>query len=165
MDEVKRIPVQPGYGPTTSKLIDKLRNGQPGDKVFDTELEADGLKCTPNADDYENLCTAIKFLRGEGIVWVRVRGAGYLQCLKPNERLDLANCYRRSISRKAKATMSVLASIDRDEVDEHRRRELDARKAQTATLVMFSDSSITKALQHKNTDAKVDREKVLGLFQ
>ena len=165
MDDTKRIPVHPGYNQTTARIIEKLRGGAPGDKIFDSELAEDGLCCAPNCADYGNLRTAMKFLRGEGVVWERVRGGGCLQCLRPDERLDLANTYRRSIGRKAKASMAVLASVDRDEVSEHRRREFDARKAQTATLLMFSGASVTKALENKNTGAVVDHKKVLGLFE
>lgn len=104
----------PGRRAETSKLIERLKSGKPGDRVTDAELSAiAGADTSPSGGGYGWLQSAIATcVRDHSVVWQRVRHAGYLECLDADRLEKVGKGSLRSIRKKARVTSRRLVCAD-----------------------------------------------------
>lgn len=150
------------YSPVTLKLIDRLKDGHPGDVITDEQLhEVCGHRTAVNHAGYTNLLTAMRYVRGHFHKnWQRVHGAGAIKCLNSVETLDRGDSNRRMIRRKAVCAMNELRTIDPEQI-EGRGTEYNALIAQSATLILFADHGVTKKLQAREKEKPYDPTEAL----
>lgn len=165
--EPRRFVVQPQHSVATSLLIECLKGGESGDEVTDEELFEICHKATVSgANGYGNLQSAIRYCLRQGVVWQRVRGEDKIRCLDGPEKLARAEFDKRGIRRRAKRSVRVLGSIDREKDfdNDQDRRRFDVHFAQQSTIAVLADSYTTRKLEAKTKPEPVDRSRLLELF-
>lgn len=146
--ETKSIPRIGNYSPYTNKLIERLRQGKPGDVITDEELLAvAGYGCGANQKCYSNLMTAIKYCEGEGIIWRRMRGQKLIACQRAGEVVEQAVTDLRVVHRKAKRTSRRLIMTDTSELSSGEKMRHSSLVAQAGTLVMVSHGTTRNRIE------------------
>jgi len=133
VQDTKTIEAISGYGVVSRLLIQRLRDGKPGDEISDMELKSVcGLDTGVGQKGYGALQTAIRYCISKGVVWDRMRGTGKIRCLDPNERMVKVKYYVDGGRRKTKRGLRVIGTVDRDKdlATEKARREHDIRVSQ-----------------------------------
>ena len=166
IEDTKRFRRIPGRAVETTLLIQRLREGKPGDIITDDELmEICGKNCAPDGAGYGYLHSAIKFVEAEGIVWGRVRDAKKIKCLEPDEVLSVGTNAFKQIARKSKRTVLQLGSLDTKELTDEQVTKRNAGMALSGTLAMMASHKTAKRLEEKHASATVDFDKMLEIFQ
>lgn len=160
---ISRIEHIPGVSITSSRLIDRLKTGTPGDVITDEDLTSVcGKDTRPNGKGYSSLQTAIRYCEREhNVVWRRIKGADCIKCLEWSERLEQDNKYRRHIHRTAKRSVRVVNSIDTSELKPSDQREVNIRTAQMMTLASMSSADMRKKLEARDIQEPLDMPKLL----
>jgi hypothetical protein len=164
---VKRWTSVPGFAPATAKLIEKLSAGTVGDVLTDEELtEVCGKDCAVEGDGRRYVLSAVKHVeRVKGIVWRRMRGVGTVKCLEMNERIEVALCYRRHISKSSKRAARVISTISIDSIEDGKRPGLLALMAQLGALAMFSSPDTQKKMEARGIVSPPDSKRLLEPFE
>ena len=159
----------------TQKLIDRLKDGQPGDILTDEELTeiAGGYDTRPivqgrRTKGYGFLRSAIEHVRtNHALVWSRVRGAHYIKCLYDTEKQPLASAGLRRIRKAARKSAHVLATINIENLTAEQLQERNATLAITGAICQFSDRNTMKALSVRNVQStpQIDTQSVIDLFK
>ena len=136
---VKAFPRIGNYSPVTNILIQRLRDGKPGQVITDEELaEVAGYPCAAGHRGYSNLMNAIRYCECEGVIWRRLRGQKSIACQKPAEVVEQAVSDLRIVHRKAKRTSRRLIMTDTSDLTNAEKVRHSALVAQAGTLVMVS---------------------------
>lgn len=165
-NEVKRFTAIAGLHVATAQLIEKLKDGKPGDTLTDVQLaEVCGHPTGVGEQGYCYLQTAIKYVRKLGIVWERLRGGGCVKCLEPVERSLSARRYLGFGHRRIKRAVMVGASVNIEELPEDRRAQHGAMMSQLRVVSLFSKPSASKQFETVQIPQKPDLHKMLELFE
>lgn len=166
---VTRLPGPYGMSPETQRLIEKLKEGKPGDVLTDDELrEVCGKNTRVGCEGYANLWSAIRHCdREHGVAWSRVRGAWCIKCLGATELQDEDDASNKSIHRKTKRDLRRLkiATTHTNGMDDAGRTQLNLRIAQKATMLMFSSSQTRKKLDARNITKPLDMNRLLDAWK
>lgn len=146
MDE-KKYPISP-MRRATVKLIERLKDGNPGDKVTDEELKiVCGKETSVKGDGYPYLCTAIRHCRRVyGRNWERIPKAGAIQCLDAVASFDSVDRDRRAMHRKSRTALQKLKNSSNENLDPKLLPELHLRLAQIGVIASTSSSAATKRI-------------------
>jgi hypothetical protein len=166
MSELRQITITHGCGVHTSKAIELLKTGKPGDTLTDEQVSAHvGKNCGVGKAGYGNLVTAMnRVLKDHGVLWVRVRGARALKCCKWDEKHESAGGDMKRAYRAAKKGARKVAAILLDDVPAEKRSEILALGAQLGTIAQFSRGSSTKALEARHVTKPLDMTETLKLM-
>ena len=158
-----RFPHLQGISLASSKLIDLLKTGMPGDVQTDETLTlACGKDTRVGAKGYANLSTAIRHvLRNHGRVWQRIKGAYAIKCLEPGEVTDSSASDMRRIHRTSKRSVTKLLTLNETDVDTSDLARYHAMLAQHGTLTMFSRANTTKTLETRGVKTNIDLKRLL----
>jgi hypothetical protein len=112
--ETRAIPAVGRLGVTAAALVEALRHGKPGDTYTDEQLQAICGKATGAGEPgYGALCSAINHVRtNNGRVWQRIRSAGAIRCLDPDETVVNVGSDMRSLRLRARRAASKLQTVD-----------------------------------------------------
>ena len=148
MSDVKPLEVYGSMRRATVKLIERMKDGKPGDELTDAELEEaceypTGVDCK----GYSYLQTAIRYcLREFGVPWRRVVGEDRIRCPLHTERTPMSVGERKRINRRAKRNMLLLGSVDRATLSTDQQHEHLVETAVSGTLAQASSSKTVKRL-------------------
>lgn len=167
--EVTRTGVPFRMSLATSKLIEAMKNGKPGDMLTDEELERIcGLACHSRqkggepGKGYGYVGTAIRYcVREHRVVWKRVPRAACIKCLKPDEIRTVAKARRRHICKVGKWGVRELATVEIDRLSDSERREHLLCTAQLGALAGMADNTMTKKLEARNVTQAPDMQRLL----
>lgn len=162
--QVKFLPVNRSL--YTVKLIERMKDGKPGDVLTDEQLEdACGRDCSPSGEGYGNLQSAIRACRREfRVVWRRIREGGAIRCLVAEEIMSGADSDRKAIHRAAKRSVDKLACTNPAELDENGRKRLTTTMAVHGSMALLSKTETVKKLEARNVSKLIDSGKLLECF-
>jgi hypothetical protein len=165
--EVRRIMVPHGISLPTAKLIEKIKDGKPGDVLSDADLTAAcGRPTEPEGSGYANLMSAISYVRRmHGVVWERVRAERCIKCLNPKEILSTADASAGKIRRESMKSVQKLRTIVLDNLEESERPAVLSRMAQHGTLAQFAKADSRKKFEAGNVSAAISPAKMLELLK
>jgi hypothetical protein len=148
---------------STVKLIEKMRDGTPGDKLTDEQLtEACGHDTRVGGRGYGYLQSAIKRCENHhGITWKRILGGDCIECLDNSGLMGLAESKRKHLRRVSKRTCRQLATADATQMGKDEKTEYLASVAQFGTLVQFAGTATTKKLVARNITEALDPARML----
>lgn len=155
-------------GILTCQIIERLKDGTPGDTITDEDMLAvTGGKATdPDGPAYQNVLNAIDYVRTHfGRTWKRVPKTNAIKCLEPSEIVAVGRTGLRLVRRTARRATRSLASIDVNALESGERTEAAALAAQLGTLVVFADAGTTKKLETRSVNSVPDPSRVLELWK
>ncbi len=158
---------RPTYTPQTSKLIEYLASGKPGDECTDEELGdliMMELNTKPGNAAYRYLRSAINYLlANHGILWERVRGQHCIRCSDDKEKVAKAVSELSGIRRKAKRASRVTLSTNTLNLTAEERQR---HAAMTYTATFIYDAASNKAQERliETGVPRYDQTKMLELF-
>lgn len=155
-----------GFSPATAKIVDLISKGNVGDILTDEELgEIVGEDCS-EITGRRHVYSAIKYVeRVHGVVWRRLRDAGAIKCLDPDERVEVAQGYRHHISRSSKRAVRVVSTVQIEDVKADRRPDVLALVAQLGALAAFSSTAAHKRLAAHNVSSHPELKRLLAPFE
>jgi hypothetical protein len=161
--EETRFQRVPGLHVNSSILVDRLKQGKPGDILTDEQLTAlIGVSTKPGCKGYAFLSTAIKrCLNEHKVVWKRTRGAWCIKCLIPDEIMLTAKDNSKKIHRISNRSIRMIDTVDPATMPAEKRGEYFARSAQFGTLKLFSEKSTHEKLVTRNISQPFDMSKML----
>ncbi len=147
----------------TVKLIEKMRDGQPGDTFTDEELtEASNYDTRVGGKGYGYLQSAIRRCENQhGITWKRVLGGNCIRCLDNEGLMSLADSKRKHLRRVSKRTCRQLATADVTQMGRDEKTEYLASVAQFGTLAQFAGAATTKKLVARKVTEALDPARML----
>ena len=165
--DIQRIPRYGNCGVTACLLIEKLKDGKPGDVLTDEELRAICEKnTTPGGNGYTSLMSAINYcIANHGVRWKRIAKANAIRVSDSEDLVVESGSDLQSIKRKARRSKQKIAIIDPSELDESSVQRLYARSAQVGAIEVFSQKATTKKLEVRNDGEVPSLNKVLELFE
>lgn len=165
--EVKVIPVYGNCGSTACKLIDKMKDGKPGDVLTDVELAGlCGRNTSPGGNGYPALQTAIHHCENDGVVWRRVPGEKKIACQDGVGVLNLAKHTRKRVGKQMRGSGRRLRAINPADLPNDQARQQHRNEAVTALFVADAvGESVVKQLGVKDIPPKINRDAVLRLCQ
>lgn len=157
----------------TVLLINRLKEGRPGDELTDEELEKicgqstrPGTRTTPAGPSYGHLKTAIKrCIASHGITWDRVNGEHLIRCLGSVGVMEKAKGAIKSVQRKSRATTMMMGMTQLNGMDETKRAEFSAVAALVGSVALFTTPQARKRLQDKGVQKPLDMAKMLEAMQ
>ena len=165
--EVSIIPVYGNCGSISCKLIDKLKDGKPGDVFTDVELaELCGKNTSPGGNGYPALQTAIRYCESDGVVWRRVPGERKISCQDSMGVLNLAKHTRKHVGRQMRGSGRRLRAVNPADLPNDQARQQHRNEAVTALFVADAvGESTVKKLNVKDMPPQLNRDAVLKLCQ
>lgn len=170
MNEVQKSDAYPfmhGICPATSKIIDKLKNGEVGDIVTDEELkDICGKDTKPHGNGYGNLGTALRILeRKHDKVWLRVKGANCLKCCNSTEIADVCDNDIQRVRRRTNRTNNRIVLVDISQLSSDDAKRFMANSALSGTIELMSRRNTIKKLIARGTKTSIDLPKLLAVFK
>lgn len=161
--EAKSIEFIPNLHLCTRALIQKLREGKPGDVLADAELsEVCGQDTGVHGPAYGYLQSAIRWcLNNHQIVWERQRGMKCIKCVEHAERMAVSDGLVRRSHKMIHRGKRVLATVDMNVLDDGQKRDLLVRQAHVGTLDQFTRGSVLKRLADAGASVAVKFDKML----
>lgn len=146
--EMTRFPHISGMSPVTAKLIDRLKDGKPGDTLADAELETvAGVRTDPNGKAYPNLLSACRYvLRHHGVRWERVVGAGSIKCLNDSETIVSVERDRDCAGRRVRRAGVKLGTVDFAKLPAGEKSTALVLKAQLGAMAGYASGRTAKRL-------------------
>lgn len=165
--EVKIVPVYGNCGLTSRKLIDKMKDGKPGDVLTDAELMGLCNRITsPGGNGYPALQTAIQYCEKDGVVWRRVPGEKRIACQDGLGVLALAKNTRRRVGRQMRGSGRRLRAINPADLPNDQARQQHRNEVVIALFVADSvGEEKVKKLDVENIPLQINRDAVLRLCQ
>jgi len=159
----------------TQKLIDRLKDGKPGEILTDEALTeiAGGYDTRASVGGrqgkgYPYLTSAIRYvLRNYAVVWDRVHGGNYIRCVEDPDKLSLANTGLNRVRKAARKSARVLGTINIENLTVEQVQERNASLAITGAICQFTDRNTLKALSVRNVQStpQIDTQSVIDLFK
>lgn len=167
MDEVKVVPRHGMLGNVACLLVERLKDGKPGDIATDEDLSrVCGRDTRLGGKGYQSLRTAVGYVaKHYQVVWGRVTGEGHLKCLDASERVALTRSGLKSIRRKAGRTTHIVAAVDTTQLEPGQAKETTALAAQLGFIASFAGSQATKRLEEVETPKTPTLTDMLGAFK
>lgn len=152
----------------TSRAVDLLSTGKPGDKLTREQMaEKVGRDCSPDGTGYGNVQSAIRLCeREKGIVWRWIKADNCWRCLTPQECVnETSKCITGGFRRVSRG-LRVAATVDPKRLDDETRRE----HSLNVTLAGFMriaghGSTRSKLATSSERLSEPDVGKVLALMQ
>lgn len=161
--------ITPGMSLFTVKLIERLKDGIPGDEIDDDELRKTAeVGCQPNQQGYAFLMSAIRYCRRHhGVNWKRIPKGNVIRCLKANETVEEVGRTRKAIFRKSGVALAMLKNVNGADMDDATRSQFNLQTAQLGGLRVFASQDMTKRMEQKQIEAghKPDMNKMLEAFK
>lgn len=166
MTDAKAIPRHGNLGPDACILVEKLKDGKPGDIVSDEELtKLCGKPTEPHGIGYPALMSAIRYtVNTFGVRWKRIRGEKAISVLKPSERVEEEYKSLGSIRRATRRTLRMASTVDTKELDEAQKTRHFAVMAQYGAIELMAKPQTTQAIESKQTYSVPNLTHVLELF-
>lgn len=157
----------PGLHIATSLLVQRMKDGKPGDVITDEELtKTCGHDTRSGKRGYGFLGTAIKkCLADHRIVWKRTRGAWCIKCLGHAEIISGVESDTKKIHRTAKTATVKLNTVPAAELAPLERTQYFARLAHMGSLAMFTKKETFKKIETRNINAPFDVQKMLDAMR
>lgn len=141
-------------GPHTGAAVERLKHGQPGDKVTRDEMaKVVGRDCRPGNAGYSNVASAINHCESLGVVWEWSRAEQAYICLNEAAKVGTWQSYRQSARRRVRRGRRRLASVDRRKLNEQQRNELTTGLIIANMMLTTSSNAVCKRL-HGASDLK-----------
>jgi hypothetical protein len=156
-----------GYHPLTIRIIERIKNGVPGDIIEDTELAALIRQPVDNGTKgYSYIYSATRYVeRVHSIVWRRVPCQGKIRCLNPVERIEFSRAVVKQIGKKSKRTVNILVTLRQDEIPDGSRSACNALAAQLGFIATISTQKASKMIESKTVVEQPKLEEALKLFE
>lgn len=161
--ETKRTFLPPTMALATTQLIEHMKSGKVSDQLTDEELtRCCARDCRPGGNGYGYLQTAIRRCRDDyGVVWYRVTGAGYIECVTPETIRAKSRARRGTMRRACRRTLRELGTVDLAALPDTERSEHLLELAQTGTIARMTEPTTTKKLAARNVQKPIETGKLL----
>lgn len=161
------VPRHGQLGPTACLLVEKLKDGKPGDSLTAEQLsQVCGYQVSPGEKAYASLASAIRYcIREFAVHWVWMRGQNRIQCLTSTETAEGTASGLQSIRRKAKREAEKASTAKLFELDEESRQKLLTASAVLGGISLFTDKKTIKKLESNGTCDTPDPKKLEELFK
>ena len=165
-----RYPTIPDMSPETAKLVNALKLGPEGERKTDRECtHITGVCCDSTLEGVlgrRRIFSAINHVRRNyGIVWQRVKGQGYIECLGWEGIVEKAKSNSRRLHKCARTTAHMINEcIKPSEVPLHDRPAVNALAAQHMTLALMTSKKVIQQLEQRNSAEPIDMQKYLESF-
>lgn len=132
----------------TSRAIDALKDGKPGDVIAPEDMEAKvGRSCKCGDSGYANVLSAINHVtRNFGVVWKWQRAISAWKCLEPAEASAESTSLVGAARRRASRSLAVAATVDPGKLDEPTRRDHSLTVAQAGMIHLCGGGAFRKKL-------------------
>ena len=166
-EKMQPIPRHGNLGDVACLLVERLKDGVPGDVISDAALgPVCGRDTAPGGNGYPALMSAIRHCwKIFGVRWKRISGRDAIQCLSPSERAEEAESDVRAMRRKARRSRERLATIPTDQLTDQERGKLLARVCQIGTIELMTSPAAAKKIEAQNAEAIPNLKDVLRLFE
>lgn len=163
----ERFQTIPNRSVETQQLINKLKDGKPGDQLTDEELtKLISMNVAPGEKGYGRLESAMRYvLNHHGLNWMRIRGARLIRCLDSQGTLgDITarNDRQRHIARR---TIKKAATIDHSTLTKEESDKASAMAVQAMMIEKVSDRKTTTFLETRHISEAPKIEQVLSIFK
>lgn len=153
----KTYPIIHGRGPASSRLIELLEKGKPGDEFTMAELEEKAsVRLLPKPDSKEADIKACA--RGQSalrsaqryclvafrVVWARVRGEPKIRCLDHEERVEASRGQLARARRAARRGGQIIEATEFDSLSEATRAQYAGLRWQTAGIGAIARPAVGK---------------------
>lgn len=174
----------------TANLIDRLKDGKPGDvftveqlseiagrdcrhpgvlhrKAAMAQLDGDMERATELSraaahSGAGNLRTAIRYcVNNHGVNWQWVRGSDSIRCMNGEEVGNYATASTKSTHRRLKHTCQRMRCADLTDLSDDDKASFRVRAAQIGSLVAISSSNAHKKLLARHVQTPLDYERLL----
>jgi hypothetical protein len=163
MFDLKSWPAVPGYSPATAKLIDRLKDGKPGDRLTDTELsQISDENCSAPLPRAHVRAATRYVLRTHYVCWQREVGENAIRCLNPHERLESAVGLRHRAGRTVNKAIQTVPLLD--DVEPERRSEALALAATLGTMRQFAKAETQARMIREGITSTADIKALLAAF-
>ena len=147
----------------TAQLIEKLKDGKPGDVLTDTDLVRVSEKnCRCGGNGYGYLMSAVRHcVKHYGVVWQRLPRAGCIKCLNAEEIAALGESAPRRIQRACNRTLAKMKTADVTAMTESGRTGYNLSLAQLGFIAHLSGSGGRKRLEARKISGPLYFSKML----
>ena len=168
MSESKSVPAVGRLGVTAAALVERLRQGKPGDTFTDEQMQAIcGKDTSSEGAGYSSLQSAINHVRANhGLVWQRIQKANAIRCLSADETVVNVGSDLRAIRKRTRRTVSKLETVDVSKIENaENRSRATVLAAMFGAIQAVSSSATVKKLDVRAGDIKTpSAAEVLGMF-
>jgi len=150
----------------TSRAIDALKSGKPGDKIDRQQMERlVGLPCHPQSRGYSSVNSAIKTVRRQfGLGWLWSRSEKAWVCLDASGNYRAAKAKTAEASRKVRTAQQFQAITDRSKLDDQERGDFDRNMIQVEMARLSMSSPMAKRLEQTGAVKPPDLDKLASLM-
>lgn len=161
------VPRHGQLGPTACLLVEKLKDGKPGESLTAEQLsQVCGRQVSPGEKGNQSLKSAIDYCLDEfNVNWVWIRGEERIQCLTATETAENIPRKIKSIRRKAEKEAKKAATVKLSELDDASRQKLLVNSALLGGIILFTDKKTIKKLESNGTCNTPDPKKLEELFK
>lgn len=145
-------PFRSGMCVFTSRAIDAMKDGKPGDKIDRQKMtELVGRDCKPTGKGYANVNSAINYVRNRGVFWQWVRATKAWVCLAPNEIADETQRGVSKVHRTAGRVLKGAACCDVKKLTSDQKRQFDLATTRAALARTATSAAMGKRLENVAT--------------
>lgn len=158
-----------GMSVHTSRAIDALKEGKPGDVISLGRMEQIiERQCGAGMPGYGNVRSAIDNVRSNfGIVWEWDRSSRGWRCLSDSEKPDAAKHRTKKARKQIRRSLAILAATNQANLTADQRQQVAAQTIQLGTVLLFSSDRALKKLQTSGIELRKISvsDKVLDLMK
>lgn len=144
------VPVVRNYALETNKLIQRLKDGMPGDIVTDDEMsDLIGKSTQPGGAGYNYLQSAMRYCLHQGVRWERMRKQRAIKCLDSSETLKHGERGIKLLGRAARRETRKIGTVKRAELSQEESKRFGVVSSQLQTLTYMSSKPAAKRLDTK----------------
>lgn len=141
----KAIPHIHSYHPCTSSLIDKLKDGKPGDTLTNAQLSTIAGANIEEKTGY--LYSAIRYCTANHkVLWQRVRGQEKIVCLNDTEILAASKGDVKRVRKLASRGQRKLYIVDQSQLTEEQIRDFRSTVVQLGVFKLFGSKGMKDKL-------------------
>jgi hypothetical protein len=165
MTEHKLI-TRPSMSLGTARAIEKLKDGKPGDEFTVPQMEEiTGENCGQNTRGRNHVCSAINHvLTQHQIHWSWSRDDKVWRCCTHEDSLGIVDNRNKSIGRRARKSLRMLASVDEKELNEEERREKRLSELQNSLAITSISAPLRKRLSKAKVVVEPDMDQLAKLI-
>lgn len=159
-------PFRSGMSIYTSRAIDRLKNGKPGDAISREEMSKQiGRGCEPRTNGYGNVCHAINHVESHfGVVWKWSRNEHAWICLDEAGKANEAKSRGDSGARRIRRGLRVAATVDRSKLSDADRGQFDRTVIQLEMSRMMTSAPMAKRLEQSSAIKAQDFDAIANLM-
>lgn len=145
-------PFRSGMCVFTSRAIDAMKDGKPGDKIGREAMASIiGRDCKPASRGYANVNSAINYVRNRGIFWQWVRSAKAWVCLAPDQIADETQRGVSKVHRTAGRVLKGAACCDVKKLTTDQKRQFDLATTRAALARTATSAAMAKRMESAAT--------------